>query len=288
MASGQCLHLSAFVHNLVNNDVVIGLLDEIYRRTPEGKPGWLISGAGGDFCSGSTWEFQKLHSDMSMASPIYGRGKSKEKSSGKATPLNFAEAPIHDMLLPPRISVNYIVQDQTPLNGPTRIVPWSEMVASARRKPPSLEEEYRLFPHRLASKILHLHAGDCVVRDIRVWHGGCPNLSGEARFLPSIEVSSAAWAEWRRTCLPYSRHGRTVLPLELWKSISPMAQERCQELVSQDCGDEVNDRIDCFSWLKKDVTKPARDPYKFWATNQLTKADQVVAVAAHKECCQRM
>ena len=86
----------------------------------------------------------------------------------------------------------------------TRRVPWSEMVASARRKAPTLEEEYRLFPSLLASKIFPLRAEDCLVRDIRVWHGGCPNLSGEARFLPSIEVSSAAWAEWRRTCMASS------------------------------------------------------------------------------------
>ena len=41
------------------------------------------------------------------------------------------------------------------------IVPWSEMVASARRKAPTLEEEYRLFPSWLASKIFPLRAGDC-------------------------------------------------------------------------------------------------------------------------------
>ena len=43
----------------------------------------------------------------------------------------------------------------------------------------------------LQSKIFPLSAGDALIRDIRVWHGGCPNLSDSAGGLPSLALESA-------------------------------------------------------------------------------------------------
>ena len=75
-----------------------------------------------------------------------------------------------------------------------RIVGWPEMEkflgAHVGREAPSLEEELAQVPHWLGSKIFPLDPGDVLVRDIRVWHGGCPNLSREPRYLPSLEVAS--------------------------------------------------------------------------------------------------
>merc|ERR1712232_1321357 len=55
---------------------------------------------------------------------------------------------------------------------------------------PLLSQEFKRRPAWLASRIFPLEPGDVLVRDVRVWHGGCPNLSQEARYLPGIEVAS--------------------------------------------------------------------------------------------------
>jgi len=47
--------------------------------------------------------------------------------------------------------------------------------------------ELKLVPEWLSSKAFPLKIGDAMVRDICVWHGGCPNLSGQPRFLPAAQ-----------------------------------------------------------------------------------------------------
>ena len=81
---------------------------------------FLVSGLGGDYCTGLTWEFQKLHSDMRPARPLKGKGSSKSKMKN---------APVHCKDFPPLVCVNYAVQDLTAYNGPMRIVSWTEMAA---------------------------------------------------------------------------------------------------------------------------------------------------------------
>ena len=58
------MHLSPFLH-LVVQPLVLSLMEEIF-----GKDGFVVSGTGGDYCTGLAWEFQKLHSDMRPARPL--------------------------------------------------------------------------------------------------------------------------------------------------------------------------------------------------------------------------
>ena len=63
-------------------------------------------------------------------------------------------------------------------------------------KPPDLNTEFEHQRHWLNSRIYPLSAEDAVLREMRVWHGGCPNLSSEARYLPCVEVASPEYYEW--------------------------------------------------------------------------------------------
>lgn len=141
--SGHTLHLGAFLH-LVDSPVVHAILEQIYAGE-----GYIVRGVGGDFCTGSTRDFQKLHSDMRPAQPLKGKGFGK-----------FADAPIHDKQNPPLVSVNYAVQDLTPWNGPMRILPW-EVMESRSRGPPDLDWEPKQW---LKSKLFPLAAGDAIIR----------------------------------------------------------------------------------------------------------------------------
>ena len=110
--SRSCMHLSSFLHLL--RPSVLALMDRIFHGR------FLVSGVGGDYCTGFTWEFQKLHSDMRPARPLKGKGSSKSKMKN---------APVHGKDFPPLVCVNYAVQDLTAYNGPMRIVSWKEMAA---------------------------------------------------------------------------------------------------------------------------------------------------------------
>eukprot|EP00930_Biecheleria_cincta_P044971 TRINITY_DN3098_c0_g2_i1.p1 TRINITY_DN3098_c0_g2~~TRINITY_DN3098_c0_g2_i1.p1 ORF type:complete len:582 (+),score=75.37 TRINITY_DN3098_c0_g2_i1:148-1893(+) len=186
-----CLRLEAFAMNLLNCQPVHDVVEEIYKRgiaSESGnaefhdEPHYFVKRAGGDYCLGTTANFQKIHSDMRSASPL-------------APTLGDAKhGPVHSKEVPPAISVNYCTEDLHRWNGPMRIINWDQMLGFGAGKgkcAPSLDEEIKLEPDWLQSKIFPLSAGDALIRDIRVWHGGCPNLSGSARFLPALELESA-------------------------------------------------------------------------------------------------
>jgi len=179
----QCLRLPAFAGHLLNCEAVIDVLDAIYRQGANDEPLYFVKKAGGDYCCGETAEFQKIHSDMRPAMPL-------------APHLGQARyGPVHSLDVPPTISVNYCTAPLHRWNGPMRIIDWDQMRqfgADKGKDAPGLEQELESRPQWLASKLFPLAAGDVVVRDIRAWHGGCPNLSGSDRFLPALEVESAA------------------------------------------------------------------------------------------------
>ena len=59
-------------------------------------------------------------------------------------------------------------------------------------------------------------AGSVLVRDVRAWHGGTPNLSDEIRAIPNVEFHAPWYREPIVACLPrevwdgLSEHGRRV------------------------------------------------------------------------------
>ncbi len=50
------------------------------------------------------------------------------------------------------------------------------------------------------SVVCPVPAGSVVIRDIRAWHGGTPNVSDHARAIPNVEYSAPWWRE------PSARH----------------------------------------------------------------------------------
>ena len=87
---------------------------------------------------------------------------------GRARPLSGAKGSIHSIDEPPVVAVNFVVQDLTRWNGAMRIITWAQMAEWRGDTPPSLEKEPQEW---LASRLWPLREGDCIIRDIRLWHG---------------------------------------------------------------------------------------------------------------------
>ena len=86
----------------------------------------------------------------------------------------------------PAVVCNFLAQDFTRLNGPTRIIPGTQ---HSKAKTPTLEEE----PEWMRLSTLYpVPAGSAMIRDLRTWHGGMPNLSDEMRAIPNA-IFLAPW-----------------------------------------------------------------------------------------------
>ncbi len=151
------------------------LLDALFE-----SPNYVLRAASGDFCLPGTTEYQPLHSDVS-----------EWKVSGKSWFSSYhdprGQISLRDLPCP-YICVNFLPQDVTRLNGPTRQIPGTQ---NSRAPIPNLEEEPEWM--RL-STVCPAPAGSIMIRDVRAWHGGTPNLSGKVRSIPNLEF----YAPWFR------------------------------------------------------------------------------------------
>ena len=141
---------------------------------------YVLRAASGDFCLPGAVEYQPLHSDV------------RDWRSRSATPFSAFHDPrgqitIRDLPCP-YVCVNFLPQDVTPLNGPTRQIPGTQ---HARTPIPTLAEEPEWM--RL-STVCPAPAGAIMVRDVRAWHGGTPNISDALRAIPNLEF----YAPWFR------------------------------------------------------------------------------------------
>lgn len=145
-----------------------------------GNPDYMLRAASGDFCLPGAVDYQILHSDV------------RDWSDSTRTPFNAFHDPIgHTSIrdLPtPYICVNFLPQDVTRLNGPTRQIPGTQ---NSRARIPSLADEPEWM--RL-STVCPAPAGAMMIRDVRAWHGGTPNVSDRPRAIPNLEF----YAPWFR------------------------------------------------------------------------------------------
>ena len=88
----------------------------------------------------------------------------------------------------PYVCVNFLPQEVTRLNGPTRQIPGTQ---NSRAPIPNLDEEPEWM--RL-STVCPAPAGAIMIRDVRAWHGGTPNVSDATRSIPNLEF----YAPWFR------------------------------------------------------------------------------------------
>ena len=141
---------------------------------------YVLRAASGDFCLPGAVEYQPLHSDV------------RDWRSRSATPFSAFHDPrgqitIRDLPCP-YVCVNFLPQDVTPLNGPTRQIPGTQHARSPIPTVAEVPEWMRL------STVCPAPAGAFMVRDVRAWHGGTPNISDALRAIPNLEF----YAPWFR------------------------------------------------------------------------------------------
>jgi len=145
-----------------------------------GSPEYSLRAASGDFCLPGAVEYQPLHSDI-------GDWVDATRSPFSAYHDPFGHSSIRDLPCP-YICVNFLPQDVTALNGPTRQISGTQ---NSRVPIPSLEDEPEWM--RL-STVCPAPAGAIMIRDVRAWHGGTPNVSDATRYIPNLEY----YAPWFR------------------------------------------------------------------------------------------
>ncbi|MDG1230921.1 MAG: phytanoyl-CoA dioxygenase family protein [Pseudomonadales bacterium] len=145
-----------------------------------GSTDYILRAASGDFCLPGAVDYQPLHSDVN------------DWLAGGKTPFSSffdwrGEVSLRDLPVP-YICANFLPQDVTPLNGATRQIPGTQ---NSRAKIPNLNEEPEWMK---LSTVCPAPAGAMMLRDVRAWHGGTPNLSDATRAIPNLEF----YAPWFR------------------------------------------------------------------------------------------
>ena len=160
---------------LLEVDVVFDLISMLFASED-----FILRAASGDFCLPGATEYQPLHADT------------RDFKDAKSTPFNSFIDPTGIMSLRdlpcPYICANFLPQDVTRINGPTRQIPGTQ---NSRVRIPSLEDEPEWM--RL-STVCPAPAGAVMIRDVRAWHGGTPNVSDAIRSIPNLEF----YAPWFR------------------------------------------------------------------------------------------
>lgn len=133
---------------------------------------------------------------------------------------------------PPCISANFVVHPVTENNGPMRILPGTQRHSASKSTIRDFwssvdgeePQEWR------ESTLQPLRTGDLIVRDVRVLHGGTPNLSDATRFLPAVEFvlrsyKDSSYYDWEEI-----KH----ISQDSFESLSKRARVWCDGVVAPD------------------------------------------------------
>ncbi|MDG2276628.1 MAG: phytanoyl-CoA dioxygenase family protein [Pseudomonadales bacterium] len=166
-----------------------------------GSSHYTLRAASGDFCLPGAVDYQRLHSDT------------RDWIDGQQTPFSAFHDPLGKVsirdLPAPYICVNFLPQAVTTLNGPTRQIPGTQ---KSRTPIPALSEEPEWMK---LSTVCPAPAGSVMIRDVRAWHGGTPNLSNTTRAIPNLEF----YAPW------FQEPTVPGITYQDYKKLSPRAQE---------------------------------------------------------------
>lgn len=197
-ATRQNLHLKEYL-DLVDLPTTTPLLRAIF-----GSDDYALGGCGGDVALAGAIEYQHLHMDT-----IWG-----------AFPGSIQSMPV------PVVTVNFVVQNLTAINGPTRQVAGSHRFYE---QPPLLADE----PDWMKlSTLCPIPAGSAIFRDNRAWHAGTPNLSEHRRTLPNLEF----FAPWIKDAVNFPGYFNRTPPAsglahKLWRHLSAHAQHVTRDIV---------------------------------------------------------
>lgn len=179
-----------------------------------GSRDYIARGGGGDFCLPGATRYQPLHSDMGDRRMVRMQDGSERPFGAFHDPrgrLSYRDLPC------PYVCCNFLLTNLTPLNGPTRQIPGTQ---HSHARIPTLADEPEWMK---LSTVCPASAGSVLMRDVRAWHGGTPNLSEDVRALPNAEF----FAPWYREPMPRS------LPRHLYDKLSPHAQHISRYIVAE-------------------------------------------------------
>ncbi len=140
----------------------------------------MLRAASGDFCLPGAVDYQRLHSDV------------QDWVASDKTPFSAFHDPTGEVTIrdlpSPYVCVNFLPQDVTRINGATRQIPGTQ---KSRTHIPGLGDEPEWMK---LSTVCPVPAGAIMIRDVRAWHGGTPNVSEKTRSIPNLEF----YAPWFR------------------------------------------------------------------------------------------
>lgn len=206
--TGHLLHLPEWAM-LIDLPTVTPILEAIF-----GSPDYMARGGGGDFCLPGAVAYQALHSDMRDRTVVDVAGNGKMRTFGsfhdRSGRLNYRDLPC------PYVCCNFLTVDFEPCNGPTRQIPGTQH--SQQPMPP-----FKYEPDWMKlSAVCPAPAGSVLIRDVRAWHGGTPNLSDQVRAIPNAEFFAPWYREPQSTCMPRS----------IYDGLSDHGKDVCRSLVA--------------------------------------------------------
>jgi hypothetical protein len=202
----ECAHNWAA---LIDPPPVLAAVEQIFE-----SPLFRCSGYGGDFVLPGCVEFQHLHRDM---------GDYLNDPNGRLTFLDMPCA---------QVVVNYPIvvgegdtakMAHTTYNGATRQIPGTQQ--SHQPIPPHEVEPLWM----KLSTTAPAPAGCAMLRDVRAWHGGTPNLSRDVRAIPSVTFT----APWFSTNTATNSRPRS-LPRCVFQTLSARGQAVAADIVCED------------------------------------------------------
>ncbi len=200
--TGQLLHHPEWAM-LVDLPTLTPIVTAIF-----GAHTYMCRGGAGDVCLPGAVDYQRLHSDMGDRR-IHGDKVAGSFHDHRGI-LTYRDLPV------PSVVCNFLMVDFTKINGPTRQIPGTQH----NHDPfPRLMDEPEWMK---LSTVCPAPAGSVLIRDIRAWHGGTPNLSDEVRAIPNVEF----WAPWYREPL------KRCMPREIYDGLSDHGRQLCEYIVS--------------------------------------------------------
>lgn len=170
-----------------------------------GSSDFAVSAAGGDLNMAGSQQHQRLHTDCG-----------KSKLIGQATAVGTG-------VKAPMIAVNYLIEPQTPFNGPLQHIPRTQLLEMDYL--PQVCEEPEVWFYSTMSPA---EPGTAVIRDIRAWHAGTPNLTTKDRPLPNCEFIAPSVAmneELRKKLLVKpDRDATKQMTYETWDTLPESAK----------------------------------------------------------------
>merc|ERR1712217_590061 len=211
------LHRPEF-RELVNVPAVTKVLEAYW-----GSIDFAVSAAGGDLNMAGSRQHQRLHSDLGTSTLL---GPTTAIGRGVKAPM---------------IAVNYLIEPQTPYNGPLQHIPGTQLLSTDYLPQVDEEPENWFF-----STMSPAEAGTAVIRDIRTWHAGTPNITVEDRPLPNCEFMAPTVAmneDLRKKLLVKSNRDATKqLTYEVWNAL-PERAKHLTRFIHGEPGEKVEPTI---------------------------------------------